>query len=198
MLAATIVRTTFSRRSYWLTIPVLGCAILTLFLFGRVSFLTEPSKPKEVSDMPIGFGGKPADNMIHPISLAIAYRDKEEIGAVEGGGEAHEGTATYVFKNNLPVPVKLVFPPLGYTAGGVMPLAPHCSDATQMPEFCRTAQIIEFAPFAERQFTSGYVTISARGAAPPTARFVFGPASDRDMKHVVVDYVESVGQYVDK
>lgn len=145
--------------------------------------------------MLVGGGEKPAKNIIHPITLTVAYQDKEVI-ASEGGGELHSGTATYVFKNQLPIPVKLVFPPLGYTSGGGVPITPNCSDATQMPEFCRAAQVIEFAPFAEKQFTSKYSIFSARGVAPLTARFVFGPAADRNQKGVVVDCVESVGKYV--
>ena len=193
MLVTTKIRAASGRLSFWLAVTVLGCVILAVF--GRVTSSTEPVAPKSVSDVRIRIGGKPANSMIHPISLTIAYRDKEVIAGA-GGGEMHSGTATYVFKNNSPIPVKIVFPPQGYTSGGVVPITPQCSDTANMPKFCSAPQAIDFAPFAEKRFTGEYNITSAHGDTPLVERFVFGPAADRNLKNVVVDYVESVGKFV--
>ncbi len=189
MLVAETVRTTCNRRPCGKTTVLSGTLILAIV--GCV-----------------GCNARSTASMLHPVSLNITYRDKEIIQGAGGdshsgtgthvfgeGMELHEGTATYVFKNQLPIPVKIVFPPIGYASGGFVPITPQCCDATNMPEFCRTAQVVEFAPGAERRFTSKYAIASARGAAPPVERFVFGPAADREQKGVLVDCVESAGKF---
>jgi hypothetical protein len=194
MLVTTKIRAVSSRLPFWLAVTVMGCVILAIF--GHVTSSTEPSAPKQVTDMPVGVGGKPVESMMHPISLTVTYRDKRVIEGV-GGAQAHVVDSTYVFKNRSPLAVKLVFPPIGYTSGGMIPITPQCSDTTNMPKFCSTAQVVEFAPFAEKRFTtSGYTIFLAHGAAPFPERFIFGPAADRNQKNVVVDYVESLGTFV--
>ena len=94
------------------------------------------------------------ENLIHPISLKIIYRDKEVISGPSGN--LHSGTATYIFKNRFPFPVKLVFPPISCAFGGSIPLTPQCNDPKYMPECFQKSQLIEFPPNSERRFTSEY------------------------------------------
>ncbi len=134
---------------------VLGVAIVMVcWVIGSA---TEPNGAKKLSNAVVGFGG--AGVVVHPISLHVTYRDKEIIPGEQG--EAHAGVATYVLKNHWPTPMKIIFPPIGYTSGAEFPLTPFCCDVQRMPEFCRAARVIELAGFAERSFTAGYTIICA-------------------------------------
>ena len=164
-------------------IPMICCSL------GRS---TELNPGKETPNVDAKLG-RTTTTVVHPVSLRVTYRDEKVIP--EQQGEMHIGSAAYVFKNQLPIPIRIVFPPIGYTAGTATPITPYCVNPQSMPTFCRTAQIVELAAFSERRFTSRYNTLIARGVAPPTERFVFGPASNNGQENVLVDAVESVGEF---
>jgi hypothetical protein len=150
-----------------------------------------PSPKDDKASIGVGFGG--SNHVIHPLSLRITYSDAQVIPGEQG--IMHVGTSVYVFRNRLPIPVKIAFPPIGYTSGTSVPITPYCVDVKRMPEFCQAARVLEFAPFAERRFTSGYNNASSPNAPAPSERFVFGvPAGCKD-QGVLVDSVESEGAY---
>jgi hypothetical protein len=118
------------------------------------------------------------------VTLRVLFQDRltqpgESVfnGASGGAVEFHQGKATYVFKNTLPLPVKLVFPPIGYTFGGEVSITPQCVDLARMPSFCQEPQTVEFPPGGERRFESSY----AFSGDDPVQYFVFGcPAENRE------------------
>jgi hypothetical protein len=187
-------KTFWKSRTFWglCCAAILFC--LTWFVLEHTLPAAITAKMKHVEGLVIGFGhGHGGSSITHPVALRVVYRDTECYPG-EGGGAAHEGTATYVFKNTLPVPVKFAFPPIGYVSGGLVPFAPQCSDVEHMPEFCRTAQIVELEPFGERHFESRYLILTAaRNPRPPSTQFIFGMPAGSPEKRLIVDAVQSAG-----
>jgi hypothetical protein len=172
------------------TIAVFLVAVPTLMLCSRIAPAGESDRKKEALPK-MGLG--PMKDVSHPVALQIVYWDEEVIFGQQE--EQHVGIATYTFKNCLPIPIKIVFPPLGYTSGTTLPTTPYCNAPQRMPNFANAPRIIELAPFAERRFSAGYDIACARGSAPPPERFVFGPSANNDQKGVIVDAVVSVGRF---
>ena len=173
------------------------CGILA-FTFSMIacwSFISSAAaEPEEVRGVVIG-SSNGETLVVHPVSLRVTYRD-EKIHPGITGDVIREGTATYTFKNTLPVPVKLAFPPTGYVFGSAVPITPYCNDPEQMPRFCQTARVVELKPFAEQRFQSSYnIPTAARGPRPPIERFVFGAPSGSKEKNFVVDMIQSVGEF---
>ena len=128
------------------------------------------------------------------ITLRVIYHDKETIpaettfnGKQGATTEAHEGTATYIFKNNLPIPLKLMFPPIGYAGGGLVPRTPQVNDVKNMPAFCQKPQIVTLPPSGEQSFESSYAVIGTN----PVEHFVFGCPSEGAEKDIFVGEVDS-------
>ena len=129
------------------------------------------------------------------VTLRVIYRDKDTQtgrsivnGKDAGTTEMHSGSATYVFKNQWPFPMKLAFPPIGYAFGGMDPRTPDVSDVKLMPQFCRKRQIIRLEPFAEMRFESPY---TLTGLGPFVEHFVFGPTREGAEDGVFVGEVAS-------
>ena len=124
----------------------------------------------------IGYWRAPRSSVRPSVTLRVIYQDNvtDVAGTVVNGKEGsnvgfHQGSATYFFKNELPIPVKLMFPPIGYTSGSV-PITPQVVDVTRMPTFCQQPQVVQLEPFAEQSFESSY-TITGTS---PVEHFVFG------------------------
>jgi hypothetical protein len=133
------------------------------------------------------------------VSLRIIYHDNQTEtgrfvvnGKDAGTTEMHTGSATYVFKNQLPFPLKLAFPPIGYAFGGSVPRTPNVNDVKLMPQFCGEPQIIPLEPFAEKRFESPYVITG--GSDPFAEHFVFGPAHEGAEDGVFVGEVISTSE----
>jgi hypothetical protein len=124
------------------------------------------------------------------ISLHVDFNDNQT--KTGGGAEFHQGNAVYKFRNEYLEPIKLAFPPIGYTFGGVVPLTPQCTDHSRMPTFCLPARIIELKLGESQTFESKYTLSGPAGS--PVEHFVFGPASDPDTKNVFVGEIISTSR----
>jgi len=132
------------------------------------------------------------------ITLRVIYQDKETQSAetvVNGqrgaNTEFHSGTATYVFKNNLLVPLKLMFPPIGYAGGGMVPRTPQVNDVKNMPAFCQKPQIITLPPIGQKSFESPF---TFTGGSDLVERFVFGCPSEKAEDGIFVGEVDSTSE----
>jgi hypothetical protein len=141
----------------------------------------------------VGYRLSPRSSVTPCVTLRVVYHDRvtDVAGTVfngnQGGNEEfHQGSSTYVFKNQLPIPVKLMFPPIGYSFGGLIPITPQVVDVAQMPAFCQEQQIVQLGPLAEQSFESSY-TITGTN---PIEHFVFGCPRDGE-KGVFVGDVAS-------
>jgi hypothetical protein len=138
---------------------------------------------------------RPANSpMTPPITLRVIYQDKETqsaetvINGKQGATtELHSGSATYVFKNELPIPLKLMFPPIGYAGGGLVPITPHVNDLKNMPAFCQKPQIVTLPPMGQQSFESSYTFTGTN----PVEHFVFGCPSEGAEDGIFVGEVDS-------
>jgi hypothetical protein len=133
------------------------------------------------------------------VTLRVIYHDNETQtggflvnGNNAGTTEMHTGSATYVFKNPWPFPLKLVFPPIGYAFGGSVPRTPQVNDVKLMPQFCKEPQIIRLEPLTEKRFESPYTITGGSGSF--AEHFVFGPAHEEAEDGVFVGEVTSTSE----
>jgi hypothetical protein len=107
-----------------------------------------------------------------PISLHIVYVDN----AATSRNDFHSGTATYIFKNNLPLKAAIAFPPISCQPDFMVPFAGDIS--SYVPDFCRKQRIVEFPPNGELRFTAKYGFV---GDSAPRFLFMFGnPTKSRN------------------
>ena len=95
-----------------------------------------------------------------PVALHIIYHDS----SASVPPDVHQGTATYIFRNRLPIKIKIAFPPISCVNSCEVPFARDNSPL--MPSFCRKPQLVELPPNGEVRFKAGYtilVTLLASG-----------------------------------
>jgi hypothetical protein len=187
-----------TRRSFYLT-PVHRLPCHRLWRNNMLSFVSIRLPATVIFVLTatlLGGCQRSANTMTPCISLRVIYHDKETQSAEtvfngEQGAsvEVHSGTATYVFKNNLPVPMKLMFPPIGYAGGGLVPRTPHVNDVKTMPSFCRKQQIVTLPPLGEQSFESPYLFT---GGKDIVEHFVFGCPTEGAENGMFVGEVDSI------
>ena len=137
------------------------------------------------------------------LSLHVTYSDNTSLddtsmfnGHQGGNSELHQGTANYVFKNHLPFPIKIIFPPIGYTFGGMVQITPQVTNLEAMPSFCQKKQIVQIEPGREVQFDSRYAILCPANQSNPSAvsNFVFGCLGAEGEKDVFVGEVTSTSE----
>lgn len=177
----------------WAIFVVVAVAVLIgLLLLKRIS----PPGTTRVTDLILNGGNLREAKLCHPVTLMVIYQHEKQIPGVNGS-MAYEGKATYVFKNTLPIPVKLAFPPLGFISSGSVPIAPGTDVVDYMPSFCKEKRIVELKPGGELRFEEeGYVIFDALPRdGEPCVQFVFGKPADVKGDHFLVDAVQGVGSF---
>jgi hypothetical protein len=121
-----------------------------------------------------------------PVALHIVYRDT----VAPNPPGLHEGTATYVFKNRLPIKIKIAFPPISCVPDNVVAFARD--DLSSMPCFCRKPQLVELPPNGEARFQAGY---TVTGDSPPQWLLMFGNPSNSQDPDLVLTPVHSTSEW---
>ncbi len=176
----------------WLVFLVLLVAVpiglLLLRAYARVS------GAENVTNLVLG-GGSRAFKLCHPITLHVSYHHEKQIPGANGN-MAFEGKATYTFKNTLPIPIKLAFPPLGYISGGLVPIAPGTDVVDDMPSFCKEKRVVELKPYEELRIDNQSYAIF--GWSPrdgdTCVQFVFGKPADAKGDHFLIDAVPGIAR----
>jgi hypothetical protein len=120
-----------------------------------------------------------------PISLHIIYVDNPTTSATG----LHVGTATYIFKNNMPLKATIAFPPIGCNPDFSVPFA--AQTAVYVPSFCRQPRLVEFPPHGEMRFTAPY---GFTGDSAPRILFMFGNPSNSQDASLLVTPVYSTSE----
>ncbi len=150
----------------------------------------------------VGCHRSATNSMCPAVTLRIVYRDSETHmaetvfnGKSGADCEVHVGVATYVFKNNLPIPLKLVFPPIGYAGGGAVQRTPQVNDVKSMPTFCQKPQTVTLPPNGQQSFESPYTFTGPSSSL--VEHFVFGCPSQDAEDGIFVGQVDSIPEWLD-
>ena len=134
---------------------------------------------------------EPVDRLksTRPLDLHIVYRPTGE----EVAG-AFQGEMTVEFKNRLPLPVRIAFPPVGVFGGGSMPFCGEGQDS--IPEFAKEPRIVEIGPKETKMFTA---PSGVWAPCPNQVEWVFGkPAEGEVPKNLFVGSLYSTYEVRDR
>lgn len=108
-----------------------------------------------------------------PLMIRTVYEVKERIKQAGGGQDLAVCDITFEFRNTLPIPIRIAFPPVGVFFGGEVPFAK--ADDASLPKFARVNKIVELGPNKTQAYTS---TGHAVAGLPGQYEWVFGRPSD--------------------
>jgi hypothetical protein len=123
-----------------------------------------------------------------PVALHVVYHDSSP--PVQPG--VHAGTATFIFKNRLPIKIKIAFPPISCACGGEVPFARNNSPS--MPDFCRKPQLVELPPNGEVRFKAGYTITGEPDWSISNWSFMFGNPNGSNDDALVLTPVQSTDE----
>ena len=121
-----------------------------------------------------------------PVALHIIYHDS----SASVPPDVHQGTATYIFRNRLPIKIKIAFPPISCVNSGEVPFARNNSPL--MPDFCRKPKLVELPPNGEVRFKAGYTIL---GDSPGEWLFMFGNSNESKDEALVLTPVQSTREF---
>ena len=124
----------------------------------------------------------------NPVGLHVVYHDSSP--PVQPG--VHQGMATFIFKNRLPVKIKIAFPPISCACGGEVPFARNNSPS--MPDFCRKPQLVELPPNGEVRFKAGYTIFGEPDWSVSRWLFMFGNPNGSKDNALVLTPVQSTDE----
>ena len=123
----------------------------------------------------------------NPVALHVFYHDSS--APLPG---VHQGTATFIFKNRLPVKIKIAFPPISCACGGEVPFARNNSPS--MPDFCRKPQLVELPPNGKVRFKAGYTILGEPDWSLSRWSFMFGNPNGSKDEVLVLTPVQSTDE----
>ena len=116
-------------------------------------------------------------NRTQPLEITATYTPKDRLPVV-GGGEVVQWDVVYHFRNLMPMPIRLSFPPIGVYRFGTVQFAKNGA----VHSFCEPQQIIEFAPGETKTFRDQFTGTGMR----QSREWVFGPPPDEPLPENVV------------
>ncbi len=116
-------------------------------------------------------------NRTQPLEITATYTAKERL-PVEGGGEVVQYDVVYHFRNLMPMPISLSFPPIGVYQYGTVQFAKN----GVVHSFCQPQQIITFAPGEIKTFHDQFTGTGVR----QVREWVFGPPPSEPLPENVV------------